>query len=101
MKLLPFCSRSDWRLQLLLNRTIPNATFTRRVSRDLQHFPDRSCGVLPANSAAPRSTTAGRSKPAPFGRKYDPMTADLAERLERCYSAAVHDVLRAMGHERV
>ena len=29
------------------------------------------------------------------------MTADpLAERLSRCYSSAVHDVLRAMGHER-
>jgi regulator of RNase E activity RraA len=28
------------------------------------------------------------------------MPATLAHRLERCYSSAVHDVLRAMGHER-
>jgi len=28
------------------------------------------------------------------------MQATLVERLERCYSSAVHDVLRAMGHER-
>jgi 4-hydroxy-4-methyl-2-oxoglutarate aldolase len=29
-----------------------------------------------------------------------PDPADLAERLEACYAAAVHDVLRAMGHTR-
>ena len=53
----------------------------------------------PAKASA--KTTTKSAKPASSPGKATDKTAQLTARLQACYTGAVHDVLRGMGHERI